>query len=460
MEQNILNIIVYSIIFCFLIITVPLFFRIVSMNRRAKSDYKTDLMNYQTFIERGNRLLTTVQPNEYTILLIDIADFNYINRTYSPESADTVLTILTQFIQNAIKIVAQEKFLLTRAFADQFILLCRTKIIKDLDQYTKSQEGNLRAQIQEQTNININLRFNVGEVCISEPKKDIQVLIGEAYYANKECKNNYKTSAESFQQIDIEKKALEKTILYRIDKKLFENTLQVYLQPKYDLNNEQIIGAESLIRWIEQGEIVYFPDQFIPVFEKYGFIEEVDLYMFEQVCRISKDLKLMERDDITISVNISRSTILKPNISEQFRSIAKQYQIEPEKIEIEITEGGCTAYDVEIANQIQDIKQHGFILSLDDFGTGKSTLTNVNFFDMDIIKLDRYFLMNQIHKPYMTIMLKNLIQLMHELELSVIAEGVETIEDVETLRELGCDMVQGYYFSRPIPEAQFFKLIE
>ncbi|MEM1486237.1 GGDEF domain-containing phosphodiesterase [Oscillospiraceae bacterium PP1C4] len=454
-----INYITLTLIILLLSIMLFLIYIILRQRKDINYDNLTNLISYYTFLNQAECLLNKAKPREYTLFLIDIDDFKYLNQLLGTETANIILTILSNYLTDFMKAKGITDYLFTRKFADKFILLCRTKDISSQNIVPLQNEKELSSMIKSKVKINIELRYSIGQVIIDDPRKSLLLLIGEAHLANEQCKSYYNTHLETLSTDTVNRFLIEKNILYRMNQHLLDDSLEIYLQPKYDLKSGNIVGAEALVRWIEDGEVIYNPEQFIPLFEKYYFIKELDLFMFKQVCKTLKELEEKSKDSILISVNMSRITLMQENIAGILLDILNSYGLSPNKIEIEITESALTGDSEEVARQVQQLKSAGFELSLDDFGAGQSTLTSLIFFDIDIIKLDKEFLSTSSNESAMCIMIKHLIQLMHAFDLKVVAEGVETKEDVDMLRTCGCDIAQGYYFSKPVPKDMFYRLI-
>lgn len=436
-----------------------LIYIILKQRKTINFDNLTNLISYSSFLKKGDSILKKAIPREYMLFLIDIDDFKYLNQLLGTETANVILTILSNHLKDSMKVKGITDYLLTRKFADKFILLCKAKDISSQRIVPLQNEKELSNMIKANVKVNIELRYSIGQVIIDDPQKNLLLIIGEAHLASKQCKNFYNTHMETFSSDIVNRFFTEKNILYRMNQHLLNDSLEIYLQPKYDLKSYDIIGAEALVRWIEDGQVIYNPEQFIPIFEKYYFIKELDLFMFEQVCKTLRELEEKLKQGILISVNMSRITLMQENIGKTLMKIINSYDLSPNRIEIEITESALCGDIDKAIRQVNELKSAGFKLSLDDFGAGQATLTSLNCFDIDIVKLDKEFLSNSLNKSDMCIMIKHLIQLMHDFDLKVVAEGVETKEDVDVLRTYGCDMAQGYYFSKPVPKDMFYRLI-
>lgn len=253
-----------------------------------------------------------------------------------------------------------------------------------------------------------------------------------------------------------ERMKMEQELNDLFDSSIKNHDFKVYLQPKIRLETNRAEGAEALVRWIHPEKGVIYPSDFIPLFEMNGKICSLDFYIFTQVCQTLHGWIASGKNPFPVSVNLSRQHFLEHNFLKKFADIAKEYEIPPGMIEFELTES--IFFDNRQINvvkeMIRQMHQLGFLCSLDDFGSGFSSLGLLKEFDVDTIKLDRSFFVNMAGEKAKDV-IACLIELSKKLKVHTVAEGIETDEMVEYLRMIKCDMVQGYIFSRPIPISEF-----
>ena len=247
----------------------------------------------------------------------------------------------------------------------------------------------------------------------------------------------------------------EKEIEKNMKKALKNNEFVVYYQPKIYAKTEKIYGSEALVRWKKDNKII-MPNIFIPIFEKNKFILKLDLYIFEKVCMDMKEWKEKYGIDIIISVNVSREHFTEKNFINKYVQIASKYGIDTNKIDLEITESATIDSRINIAKIMEEIKKYGFLISIDDFGTGYSSLSILHDMPIDILKIDKSFV-DQIGKKDNII--ENILSIAKKFKLKTIAEGVETKNQKDYLTKEGCDILQGYYYSKPLSKAEFEKFI-
>lgn len=231
---------------------------------------------------------------------------------------------------------------------------------------------------------------------------------------------------------------------------------EVYLQAKYDLQSECIVGAECLVRWNTKSNGIISPDKFIYLFEKNGLIVDLDIYMFEEVCKIVNKWKNSDYKIIPLSVNISRISLNQGDyFIQRIKKLIETYNVDTDLIEIEITERVMLEDSINIISVLNDIRNLGIKIALDDFGAGYSSLNILKNLPIDIIKLDKLFLDKRTISLKGSVVLKNIIKLAKELNLEIIAEGVEFREQSIFLKSIGCTIVQGYLYGKPIDIKEF-----
>lgn len=241
---------------------------------------------------------------------------------------------------------------------------------------------------------------------------------------------------------------------------LAEGQFQPYFQPKFDIQHgDRLAGAEVLCRWIHPQKGMIPPDQFIPVFEKSGLIMQLDRYMFEQACSWYRRYLDGGGARINLAVNVSRAGLLREDFVDYYVRVKETYGIPDGAMELEVTESLALGGEELLCQLVRELQAHGFTCSLDDFGSGYSSLNLLKNLPIRVLKLDILFFQRSVDKVRERIVVRNIINMARELKIRVIAEGVEETESVEFLRGAGCDIVQGYVFARPMPLAEFEALL-
>lgn len=399
----------------------------------------------QEIIEDKNRI--EVNTKQY-ILILDINKFKMINKSFGYKVGDIILKGISEEIE---KVLGKES-LICRFSNDYFTALFNYKAdIKELLNELVKNAENLKVE----GNV-YNLSVNIGVYQITTQDKNISEAIDKAIIAHSASKgdvfNKFSIYNEKMEK-EIEK---ESKIEREMNKGLKNKEFKVYYQPKINAKNESLYGAEALVRWEHNGKMI-LPSEFVPLFEKNKFILKLDLYVFEQVCRDLKYWKEKYNEEPIISVNVSREHFLDENFLEKYMLICSKYAIDTNKIELEITESATIEDGIDIIEIMHRIKKLGFLISIDDFGTGYSSLATLQDMPADILKIDKSFV-DRIGKSEKNI-IDYILNIAKELKFISVAEGVETKEQKEYLAEKGCDVIQGYYYAKPMTKTEFEKMI-
>lgn len=402
-----------------------------------------------------------IKQNNQTYLLctIDIDKFKYVNNTFGFKIGDEILKKTAIVLKDFIR--QDEMF--CRINEDKFAILLSYDINADSNERFHQLKSCLQ-NMQKQYFPDKRLTF-IGGITEVDKNEELNILIDHANIARKSVKGSHK-STFAFYDDKAEQKAKKEIIIEKRMAEAVENNEFVpFLQPKFDLKTKKICGAEALVRWITPTGMI-FPDEFIPLFEKNGFIRTLDFIIYEKVmCYIRKCLD--EGLPIyPISLNVSRNHIQDTEFVKKVLILIEKYQIPHELLELEVTESVFVADKEILKNFIDTIKEQNLKVSIDDFGTAYSSLHVLKDVNVDILKIDKGFLdniqctgTNEITKD--EIVIKNIIHMAKELKFQVICEGVETDEQIELLKNIGCELGQGYVFAKPMPltefEAQFLR---
>lgn len=251
-----------------------------------------------------------------------------------------------------------------------------------------------------------------------------------------------------------DKVAKEAEVSARMHTALENGEFVPYFQPQYNHRTGMMIGAETLCRWIDENGNMISPGVFIPIFEKNGFIKRLDKYMWEAVFKQVLEWQEGGYDPVPISVNVSRLSVMEDDFADTIKELAEKYPVRREFIHFEITESAYTRQQAKLIQMVNKIRHLGFKIAMDDFGSGYSSLNTLKNVPIDILKLDMGFLSNDNEFKGETI-IKNVATMASELKLEMISEGVETKEQADFLTQVGCEVIQGYYYAKPMPLAQF-----
>lgn len=232
------------------------------------------------------------------------------------------------------------------------------------------------------------------------------------------------------------------------------NEFIIFLQPKFDTITEKVVGAEALVRKLKDGKII-MPNEFIPQYEKTGLITKLDTYVLEEVCKLQKKWRGLNLPLLPISINESRHHLKNKNHILELQRIINRYEADANLIELEMTET-TVVEDILLAKKAaESVKNLGFVVSMDDFGTGYSSFNILKDIEIDILKIDKEFFKNLENNKRAKIIIETIIKMCKKLKIKTVAEGIETKEQVDFLKKVGCDIIQGYYFSKPITINEF-----
>ncbi len=422
------------------------------VQRILDNDSVTGLMSMHKFNELAEEMLSTATRGQYKIVSFDIDMFRSINTYYSVERGTEVLVAIANALREEFK---DKPAIFARKFSDNFVILRKN------GQQPSVEVLILRTIIpvvQEIIGTNYHLTISAGSYVVTNPKEKLSFMIDYADTARQSGKGSHKTTFKVF-DTDMQKSYYTRLdVTYRMDKALEDKDFYIVYQPKVDFNTFELKGAEALVRWkTTDGEMI-LPSEFIPEFEENGFIAKLDVYVFEEVCKFIEANKDKVNLPI-ISVNLSALTLLDDYIMHDLLNIATQYNINPEDMELEVTESAMTSSEDDIVDKVSRFKAMGFKISVDDFGAGVSSLNRLGKLNADVLKMDKAFLDNTDRNNNTSIIVESTITLAKNLGMRVVAEGVETHEQVLWLQRLGCDIAQGYYFEKPLDEKHFVELV-
>ena len=301
--------------------------------------------------------------------------------------------------------------------------------------------------------LNLHLNLSIGVYQIKKEDSEINKILDKAFMARAKIKGLYDNNFYIFDEV-IENQLLEEQKIESSMEEALENReFKVVYQPKTITKTEKVTGAEALVRWNKNGEMIS-PGKFIPLFEKNKFIIKLDLYIFEQVCQDMNCWREKYGFMPIIGVNFSKTHFIDENFIKDYVEITDKYRIPRNKIDLEITESAAIDENIDTIKILNKIKEQGFTISIDDFGTGYSSLSMIQSMPIDIIKIDKVFV-DKADLQSQNNIINYIMVIAKHLGVKTIVEGVETKEQVEFIRKLGCDVIQGYYYSKPISREEF-----
>lgn len=397
------------------------------------------------FRRNVNDLLLT---SERTIAFIqfDIRKFKIVNDLYGEKFGDEVL----DFILKQLRELCNERQFYVNLRSDVFMIVTEYDSQEELQTFIRELDGRIKVFK------NVKLQMSYGIYTVEEREMELRQMEDRAAMARKTAKNsilgNLVFYREQFKDSLYNRKFIEENMQTAIA----ERQYLMYLQPKYSIAKNEIIGAEALVRWKHPERGMIYPDQFIPIIEENGFIRKVDYYIWEEACRFIRRCQDEGFVDCPISVNVSRAHLRDDECILVLDDMIKKTGIPRKLLELEITE---TVDDQQVSSKAFQLKEEGFTLLMDDFGSGYSSLNILLETPFDVIKLDKKFMENMMLSGKGRMILEQVVSMANRLGLGLLAEGVETREQVELLQNIGCDQVQGYYYAKPMAAEEFFTLL-
>lgn len=421
-----------------------------AMINLVRKDRLTGLYSKEFFYHRMREIIVSNPDKKYDILCSDILDFKLINDIFGIPSGNRLLCGMAELYMKWIG----DNGICGRINADQFV--CCLERGHD---YSDSIFANATRAVN---NVFHSKKVIVkwGIYQINDITVPVEQMCDCAVLAVRSIKEQYGKNFAIYDDALQIKLLEEKEITDGMDEALSENQFEVYLQPKYKIENNTLAGAEALVRWNHPRRGIMPPGQFVPLFEKNGFITKMDEYVWDKTCAILHKWDEEGYPPIAVSVNVSRADIYNDNLANILVKTVEKYNLPPSRLHLEITESGYLEDVKLLIDEVRNLRSLGFVIEMDDFGSGYSSFNLLNEMPIDILKLDMEFIRSEIKKPVDKGLLQHIMGIARTMELKVIAEGVETEEQLERLREFGCDYAQGYYFSKPIPVKEFELLMK
>lgn len=423
----------------------------ITIEKLAYEDPVTKGKNINYFKEFASHIMAVFKETPFLIYRFDIVNFRYINEAYGHTRADEILTsCITNFAS-----VFSEKELCIRMDADQFLAILENdkEIGQRLERLAKNVNEDARGR-----GIKYPIRFKTGVYQIRKHDHDIDVMIDRANVARKTLKSDDSEMTVYYSEKIVQNMRKLDRIESDMQKALANGEFKIYMQPKWDIYLNRIAGAEALVRWVREDGSISHPDEFIPIFENNGFIEKLDFYMLEMVCQRMHELIEAGNTVYPVSVNQSRMLLHSADYVANVKRIIEKYKLPADAIELEITESVFFDDRNSMIQIINQLKQCGVRLAMDNFGSGFSSLNMLKDVSFDTVKIDREFFAESVTTERNRWILQKLVELSSGIGMEVLCEGVETEEQVSILKALGCRMVQGFYFSKPIPEEEYIAL--
>ncbi len=415
-------------------------------------DRLTNLYNKKAFCRHVVEVLAQYPDMEFEIMRFNIARFKVINDLFGEETGDKLLRYVAQFLSS----IQLTPCVYGRLYADNFLLCYPT-------------EGNLREHLIHSLQmlavsfaLDYRIEFYFGVYTVKERELSVTSMLDRAAMALFKASRNGLAVCGVYEEDMRANIVNEQVIVNNMNGSLERDEFIVYYQPKYDLLTETVVGAEALVRWAHPKLGFISPAKFVPIFEQNGFIYQLDKYVWEKVCQQLRSDIDEGRTVLPVSINVSRIDFYSPNLVQVFEDLVKKYNLDPRLLELELTESAYVENPQQIIEIIGELQAKGFVILMDDFGSGYSSLNMLKDLPVNVLKIDLRFLADSqgVENGRADNILDSIVRMAKRLDLLVIAEGVETQKQVDFLRLIGCEYAQGYFFSEPVPCEDYWELIK
>ncbi len=420
-----------------------------------RRDELTGLYHYGAFQKEVRRALYQCDPGlAYAMVYMDVSNFAYLNENFGYSEGNQLLKDMARWL----RYMNAKRCICGRVYADRFVALVTGESQQDIEEEIRHSVSRFSDYLQHRYPMG-DLQVRAGLYYIDNPEAEIFTMIDAANHARKTIKEDYLNHVmvytDRLRQTRAEKIKVVASIHDAIDK----GDVEAYLQPKFSMRTGEVVGAEALVRWHNADGSMKYPDQFIPVLEEVGYIVNVDFCVFRQVLSCLKRWKAEGRKRVPISVNFSRVHFRDHHFCDKVMGMLRKYGVEPEYIEIEVTESCISGNPLGMVQQMTRLRENGLKIAMDDFGIGYSSLGMLIDANVDIVKVDKSFI-DHYETDQEQQYINRIGQLVRAAGKDIIFEGVETQQQIDFLRDYGYDKAQGYAFSKPVPISEFEKWME
>ncbi len=406
----------------------------------SQHDRLTGLLNTNGFDKQAQKLLKADEKVHYFILSVDINAFKNFNSIYGAEKGDELLIRVGHLLQR----ICRPGELCARIHADQFMCLIQSQdALEAADRFNLDKAG-IRPPLASRAYL-----FRHGIYAVEDPEIGVRQMRAYAAFAGRSVQNDLVRNYAVFDMTMAARYAVENEMLEGFENACKNSEFELVYQPKVQAGDGRIVGCEALVRW-RQGTHLVMPDTFIPLFEVNGLLMVLDFYLLEKICCWLRSSLDAGQPVVPVSVNFSRTHLMEHGFVQHLKVVLDKYHVSPEWIEIEITENAFFDDRNGMLLMAEELHQAGFRIAMDDFGTGFSSLNFLRTIPLDVMKIDKLFFSNFATDVHGRLLLEDILQIAQHLGLRTVAEGVETAEEAEFLRQKGCDLIQGFYFYRPL----------
>ncbi|MBQ9707802.1 MAG: EAL domain-containing protein [Firmicutes bacterium] len=418
----------------------------------TERDQVTGLYNKEYFYRYAEQFDKYHKELPMDAIVVNVNHFNMINERYGKEYGNEVLRTIGERLREA---VIGSGGIVCRRESDVFMVYCPQR--SDYDEILrKTSEG-----IDGIGSTSSRVHLRMGVYSHVDKSVDVEIRFDRAKIASDTVRNSYSKAIGLYDDKLHQSELFEEQLVEDFQKAIDEKEFIVNYQPKYDirLSHPVMNSAEALVRWNHPEHGLISPGIFVPLFEENGLIQKLDFYVWREVASQMQDWKGRYGRSVPVSVNFSRIDLYEPNMVPYLRGLLDEYNLKADELLLEITESAYTEDSEQIVEMVGQLRREGFLIEMDDFGSGYSSLNMISTLPIDALKLDMMFIRNAFGTKQNTRIIEVIIDLAKHLKVPVIAEGVESEDQVKALKDLGCDIVQGYYFSKPVPASEYEELL-
>lgn len=422
------------------------------LQHMADFDALTGIYSRFKFYDETQKMLAANPDTDFVLMRFDIDRFSLINSFFGTQKGDELLI----YIADVLKKATEELDICTygRINGDVFAVCMKYDGKESVESLSDRITENLK-----KFPVEYNIVATYGMYIVKDRSIPVSEMYDKATLASKKVKNSFIHKLEYYEDNMSEDIEREQRIINEMENALEEEQFVVYLQPKYDIRTNEPAGAEALVRWIHPDRGIVPPGVFIPVFERNGFISKLDYYMWEKVCKLIRSWIDRGVPVYPVSVNVSRVNIYNPKLADLISGLVEKYDIPPEYFNLELTESAYMEKNELIDETLTKLQERGFVILMDDFGSGYSSLNTLKDISVDVLKIDMKFMSKAKKEGRAENIIASVVRMAKWLDLPVIAEGVEEKQQVDFLRIVGCEYVQGFYFAKPMPVEEYEQLI-
>lgn len=425
--------------------------KISEMNHYLEIDSLTGLYNREAFYEKAAKIIHENPEVQYSIVYLDISCFKVVNDLFHTETGNLILKTAADYFKRKIN---PQIGLSGRIEADHFVL-CVPQDTLDMDRLIKELDDTIRT-----LGISHNILFFAGVYPVIDINLPVDQMCDRASMALNKIKGNY-VRRYNFYDVGMRDRMLKEQMIVRdMEFALKDNQFTIFLQPIFRPETNEIVSAEALVRWFHPESGMISPGYFIPVFERNGFIVKLDRFVWESVCKFLRGRLDAGKKIVPISVNVSRLNFYSYDLLIFMLNLLKKYDLEPWMLKLEVTESAYTDNPQQLINIVNQFKENGFPILMDDFGSGYSSLNMLKNIAIDVLKVDMAFVREIEHSERARTILLMIIGLAKELGMGVVTEGVETQTQLDYITNMGSVDIQGYYFSKPLAVKDFVALFD